>query len=159
TDARTGKELWRWDPRVNRALVTRRICCGNVTRGLGFYNGKVYLPVIDGRLAALDAVTGKVLWTVQTTPPEENYTITMALRVLKNKVIIGASGAEYPVRGFFSAYDTETGKLDWRFYTVPGDLKKPFESDVMKKAAATWDGEWWKLGGGGTVWDGMAYDP
>jgi PQQ-dependent dehydrogenase (methanol/ethanol family) len=158
-DAKDGKEKWRWDPRVNRDLVTRRICCGNVTRGLGLYNGKIYLPVIDGRLAALDASTGKVLWTVQTTPPDQNYTITMAPRVMKNKVIIGTSGAEYPVRGFFSAYDTETGKLVWRFYTVPGDPKKPFENPALKPAAETWSGEFWKLGGGGTVWDGVAYDP
>ncbi|HEY2379615.1 MAG TPA: PQQ-dependent dehydrogenase, methanol/ethanol family [Terriglobia bacterium] len=158
-DARTGKEKWRWDPRVNRDLVNRRICCGNVNRGLGIYNGKIYVPVIDGRLAALDAETGKVLWTVQTTPPEQNYTITMAPRIVKNKVIIGASGAEYPVRGFFSAYDTETGKMAWRFYTVPGDPKKPYENPALKAAADTWSGEFWKLGGGGTVWDGMAYDP
>jgi len=158
-DARTGKEKWRWDPKVNRTLIVRRICCGNVNRGLGIYNGKIYVPVIDGRLAALDAATGKVLWTVQTTPPEQNYTITMAPRIVKNKVIIGASGSEYPVRGFFSAYDTETGKMVWRFYTVPGDPSKPYESPALKKAADTWSGEFWKLGGGGTVWDGMAYDP
>src|SRR5712671_819783 len=158
-DARTGKQLWRWDPRVNRALMGRRICCGNVTRGAGIYNGKIYVPVIDGRLAALDAVTGKVIWTVQTTPPDQNYSITMAPRIVKNKVIIGNAGSEYPVRGFISAYDTETGKMAWRFYTVPGDPKKPFENDSMKKAAATWDGDYWKLGGGGTVWDGMSYDP
>lgn len=158
-DARTGKEKWRWDPRVNRDLVNRRICCGNVNRGLGIYDGKIYVPVIDGRLAALDAATGKVVWTVQTTPPDQNYTITMAPRIVKNKVIIGNSGAEYPVRGYFSAYDTATGKMAWRFYTVPGDPSKPFENDAMKKAAETWSGEFWKLGGGATVWDGMAYDP
>src|SRR6266513_364329 len=140
-DARTGKEKWRWDPKVNQTLIRRRICCGIVNRGLGIYNGKIYVPVIDGRLAALDASTGKVIWTVQTTPPEENYTMTMAPRIVKNKVIIGASGAEYPVRGFFSAYDTETGKMVWRFYTVPGDPKKPFENAALKKAADTWSGE------------------
>ena len=158
-DARTGKEKWRWDPQVNQTLIRRRICCGIVNRGLGIYNGKIYVPVIDGRLAALDAATGKVIWTVQTTPPEENYTMTMAPRIVKNKVIIGNSGSEYPVRGFFSAYDAETGKMAWRFYTVPGDPSKPFENAAMKKAAETWSGEFWKLGGGGTVWDGMAYDP
>ena len=158
-DARTGKELWRWDPRVNRAVMARRICCGNVTRGAAIYNGKVYVPIIDGRLAALDAASGKVLWTVQTTPPDQPYSVTIAPRIVKNKVIIGNAGSEYPVRGFISAYDTESGKMLWRFYTVPGDPSKPYENPALKKAAETWSGEFWKLGGGGTVWDGMAYDP
>jgi PQQ-dependent dehydrogenase (methanol/ethanol family) len=83
----------------------------------------------------------------------------MAPRIAKGKVIIGVSGAEYPVRGFFAAYDANTGQMAWRFYTVPGDPSKPFENAAMKKAAETWDGDWWKMGGGGTVWDGMAYDP
>jgi PQQ-dependent dehydrogenase (methanol/ethanol family) len=85
--------------------------------------------------------------------------MTMAPRIAKGKVIVGVSGAEYPVRGFFAAYDAKTGNFAWKFYTVPGDPSKPFENEAMRKAAATWDGEWWKLGGGGTVWDGMAYDP
>jgi PQQ-dependent dehydrogenase (methanol/ethanol family) len=87
------------------------------------------------------------------------YTLTMAPRIAKGKVIIGVSGAEYPVRGFFAAYDANTGQFAWRFYTVPGDPSKPFESPAMKKAAETWSGEWWKMGGGATVWDAMAYDP
>ncbi len=139
--------------------MARRICCGNVTRGTAIYNGKIYVPIIDGRLAALDAATGKVLWTVQTTPPNQPYSVTIAPRIVKNKVIVGNAGSEYPVRGFISAYDTETGKMVWRFYTVPGDPSKPYENPALKKAADTWSGEFWKLGGGGTVWDGMAYDP
>ena len=83
----------------------------------------------------------------------------MAPRIAKGKVIIGVSGSEYPVRGFFAAYDANTGQLAWRFYTIPGDPSKPFENPALKKAAETWSGQWWKLGGGGTVWDGMAYDP
>ena len=83
----------------------------------------------------------------------------MAPRVVKGKVIIGNSGAEYAVRGYVSAYDAETGKLAWRFYTVPGDPSKPFEHPGHGAAAKTWTGEWWKMGGGGTVWDGIAYDP
>src|SRR5206468_3473132 len=77
----------------------------------------------------------------------------------QGKVIIGVSGSEFPVRGFFAAYDANTGQLAWRFYTIPGDPSKPFENPALKKAAETWSGQWWKLGGGGTVWDGMAYDP
>ena len=83
----------------------------------------------------------------------------MAPRIAKGKVIIGVSGGECPTRGFFDAYDATTGRRAWRFYTVPGDPSKPFENAAMKKAAETWDGDWWKLGGGGAVWDGMAYDP
>ncbi|MBI2149369.1 MAG: PQQ-binding-like beta-propeller repeat protein, partial [Acidobacteria bacterium] len=105
------------------------------------------------------AETGKVVWEARVAFPQENFTITMAPRIAKGKVIIGVSGAEYPVRGFFAAYDANTGQFAWRFYTVPGDPSKPFESPAMRKAAETWGGEWWKMGGGGTVWDGMAYDP
>lgn len=158
-DARTGKEIWRWDPEVNQAAVRPKICCGVVNRGLAIYQGKIIAPIIDGRLEALDAVTGKVVWEARVAFPQDNYTLTMAPRVAKGKVIIGVSGAEYPVRGYFAAYDANTGQFAWRFYTVPGDPSKPFENAAMKKAAETWDKDWWKLGGGGSVWDGMAYDP
>jgi PQQ-dependent dehydrogenase (methanol/ethanol family) len=158
-DARNGKEKWRWDPEVNRQAVQPKICCGVVNRGIAFYQGKVIAPAIDGRLIALDAETGKPVWEARVAYPQNNYTITMAPRIAKGKVIIGVSGAEYPVRGFFAAFDANTGQFNWRFYTVPGDPSKPFESPAMKKAAETWSGEWWKFGGGGTVWDGFAYDP
>jgi len=158
-DARTGKEKWRWDPEVNRDKVGPKICCGVVNRGIALYEGKVIAPVIDGRLEALDAETGKVVWEARVAYPQDQYTITMAPRIAKGKVIIGVSGAEYPVRGFFDAYDAKTGQKAWRFWTVPGDPSKGFESPAMRKAAATWDGEFWKLGGGGTVWDAIAYDP
>ena len=158
-DARTGKEKWRWDPEVNRQAVQPKICCGVVNRGLAMYQGKVIAPVIDGRLEALDAETGKVIWEARVAFPQDNYTITMAPRIARGKVIVGVSGAEYPVRGFFAAYDANNGQFAWRFYTIPGDPSKPFESPALKKAAETWSGDWWKMGGGGTVWDGMAYDP
>ncbi len=158
-DARTGKERWRWDPEVNQAAVRPKICCGVVNRGIAIYQGKIIAPVIDGRLEALDAETGKPVWEARVAYSQDNYTITMAPRIAKGKVIIGVSGAEYPVRGFFAAYDASTGQFAWRFYTIPGDPSKPFENPALKKAAETWSGDWWKLGGGGTVWDGMAYDP
>src|SRR5213593_2718839 len=158
-DARTGKERWRWDPEVNPVTVRPKICCGIVNRGLAIYQGKIIAPVIDGRLQALDAETGRPVWEARVAYPQDNYTITMAPRIAKGKVIIGVSGAEFPVRGFFAAYDANTGQLAWRFYTIPGDPSKPFENPALKKAAETWSGQWWKLGGGGTVWDGMAYDP
>jgi quinohemoprotein ethanol dehydrogenase len=158
-DARTGKERWRWDPEVNQAAVRSKICCGVVNRGLALYQGMIIAPVIDGRLQALDAETGKVVWEARVAFPQDYYTITMAPRIAKGKVIVGVSGSEYPVRGFFDAFDAATGRHAWRFYTVPGDPSKPFENPALKKAAETWSGDWWKLGGGGTVWDGMAYDP
>jgi quinohemoprotein ethanol dehydrogenase len=161
-DARTGRELWRWDPEVDRSIDDPKndsVCCGPVHRGLGLYDGKVIVPVLDGRLAALDARTGKVIWSVRALPSGEKHTFTMAPRILKNKIIIGSAGGEFFVRGFFSAYDINSGKELWRFYTVPGDPSKPFENEAMRVAAKTWSGEWWKLGGGGTVWDGLSYDP
>ena len=157
-DARTGKEKWRWDPWVNQAATRPAICCGVVNRGLAIYKGMIYAPVIDGRLQALDAETGKVVWEARIAYPQDHYTITMAPRIAKGKVIIGASGGDRPTRGFFDAYDAMTGRRAWRFYTVPGDPAKGFENAAMKKAAATWDQEWWKNGGGGAVWDGLAYD-
>jgi quinohemoprotein ethanol dehydrogenase len=157
-DARSGKQLWRYDPMVDRAIQPR-VCCGIVNRGLGIYEGKILVPVLDGRMVALDINTGKEIWSVQTTPAGEDYSVTMAPRIAKGKVIIGNAGSEYPVRGYVTAYDIATGKQVWRFYTVPGDPKKGFENKAMEAAAKTWGGEWYKYGGGGTVWDGMAYDP
>jgi quinohemoprotein ethanol dehydrogenase len=158
-DARTGKEKWRWDPEVNQTAVRPKLCCGVVSRGLAIYQGKIIVPVLDGRLIALDMETGKPVWESRMAWSQDNYTVTMAPRIAKNKVIIGVAGAEYPVRGFFAAFDANTGQQAWKFYTVPGDPSKPFENEAMKKAAATWSGDWYKYGGGGTVWDGIAYDP
>ncbi len=156
-DARTGKEKWRWDPEVNRAAVTPKICCGIVNRGLAIYEGKIFLPVIDGRLIALDAETGKPVWESRVAYPQDSYTLTMAPRIVRGRVLIGVSGAEYPVRGFIAAFDAATGHEAWKFYTVPGDLSKPPENEAMRKAAATWDPA--HKVGGGTVWDSIAYDP
>ena len=158
-DVRTGKEKWRWDPEVNQTTVRPKLCCGIVSRGIALYNGKIIAPTLDGRLEALDAETGKVVWESRVSFSQDNYTLTMAPRIAKGKVIIGAAGAEFPVRGFFSAFDAETGKFAWKFYTIPGDPSKGFENEAMKKAATTWPDGWWKMGGGGSVWDGMAYDP
>jgi len=159
-DARSGKEIWRQDPEVNQQVWQSRICCGVVNRGIALYQGKVIAPVVDGRLRALDAATGRILWQTRVAPENMPYTITMAPRVIKGgKVIVGVSGGEYGVRGFFDAYDAETGKQLWRFWTVPGDPSKPFEQPELAEAAKTWSGEWWKIGGGAPVWGGVAYDP
>jgi quinohemoprotein ethanol dehydrogenase len=156
-DARTGKFKWRWDPEIAREHLSQ-ICCGPVNRGVALYRGKVYAGLLDGRLVALDQETGKVVWQTQVIDDPGDI-LTSAVRVVKGKVIVGNSGAEQAVRGQFSAWDAETGKLAWRFYTVPGDPSKPFEQPELAMAAKTRTGEWWKMGGGGTVWDAMAYDP
>ena len=149
-DARTGQERWHWDPAVDRAIDaqgTDRICCGVVNRGVAVANGRVFVPVIDGRLVALDAATGTPVWTVQATPKDDiAYSLTMAPRVVKDAVVVGNSGGEFPpYRGYFSAFDVATGREVWRFYTVPGDPSKPFENPALEAAAKTWGGEWWKL--------------
>jgi quinohemoprotein ethanol dehydrogenase len=164
-DARTGKELWRFDPMVDRAFASqadnRGVCCGVLNRGLALHEEKVIVAAIDGRLFALEASTGKVIWSARGLPENSSgYSITMAPRVVKDKIIVGFAGAEFtPHRGLFSAFNVKDGHEVWRFYTVPGDPSKPFENPALEKAAKTWAGEWWKYGGGGSVWDGLSYDP
>jgi PQQ-dependent dehydrogenase (methanol/ethanol family) len=157
-DARTGRELWRFDPKVDGAKAIDA-CCDVVNRGLAAWGDRVFVGTLDGRLIALDRATGQPAWSVQTTDPSKRYTITGAARVIAGKVIIGNGGGEMGVRGYVSAYDAADGKMLWRFHTVPGNPKDGFESPALERAAKTWHGEWWKYGGGGTVWDSMAYDP
>jgi PQQ-dependent dehydrogenase (methanol/ethanol family) len=157
-DARTGQLLWTYDPQVPKAKL-KHTCCGPVNRGAAVWEGQVFVGALDGRLIALDAATGKVNWSVTTFDPAQPYTITGAPRVVKGKVLIGNGGAEFGVRGYISAYAVDNGAMEWRFYTVPGNPEYGFENDAMAMAAETWNGEWWKMGGGGTVWDSMAYDP
>ncbi len=158
-DAKTGAELWRYDPEVPREWGAKA-CCDVVNRGVAVWKGRVYAGTIDGRLVALDAGSGEVEWQVQTTPRDKPYTITGAPRIVKDLVIIGNGGAEYGVRGYITAYQAESGEEAWRFYTVPGNPELGFENPAMRKAASTWrGGKWWEVGGGGTVWDSMAYDP
>jgi alcohol dehydrogenase (cytochrome c)/quinohemoprotein ethanol dehydrogenase len=158
-DARTGEILWRWDPEISFAEGGPYLCCGAVNRGVALWGDKVYAGLLDGRLVALDRATGRPVWSVLTTPPGADYTITGAPRVVEGNVVIGNGGAEAGVRGFVTAYDAETGDQVWRFYTVPGNPADGFENEAMERAAETWTGEWWEVGGGGTAWDGMAYDP
>jgi len=159
-DARTGKLIWQYDPQVPKAWGAKA-CCDVVNRGVAVYQGRLYVGTLDGRLVALDALTGKPAWEVNTIDRTKPYTITGAPRIVKGKVIIGNGGADYAVRGYVTAYDAATGKQVWRFYTVPGDPAQPPASRAMQVAAPTWKGagEWLKIGGGGTVWDSMAYDP
>jgi len=158
-DARNGKQVWRWDPEVNQSAVRQRMCCGVLNRGLALANGLIFAPINDGRLVALDALTGKVKWEARVAYPQDWYSLTIAPRIAGNKVVLGVAGGDHPTRGFIDAYEIAIGRRAWRFYTVPGDPSKGFEDDAQRSAAKTWAGDWWKMGGGGSVWDGMAYDP
>jgi len=160
-DATTGKVLWTFDPKIP-VEWSRIACCGPVSRGLAAADGKIFVGALDGRLIALDAKSGATVWSTQTLDPGQPLSITGAPRVADGQVIIGNAGGDFGARGFVSAYDVKTGRQTWKFYVVPGDPAKPdgvASDSVMPMAAKTWNGEWWKVGGGGNVWDGMAHDP
>ena len=161
-DAASGKLLWAFDPQVPGSAGVKG-CCDVVNRGVAVEAGRVFLGTFDGRLIALDAKTGRRLWSTVTVDQSDNYTITGAPRIVKGLVVIGNSGGEFGVRGYVSAYDMATGRLVWRFYTVPGrkGAKDGAASDpaIDKIARPTWRGKPDWVGGGGTVWDSMAYDP
>jgi PQQ-dependent dehydrogenase (methanol/ethanol family) len=134
-DAITGEKLWVYDPEVPGEYAAKG-CCDVVNRGVAIYEGKVFVGSYDGYLHALDAATGELLWKIDTIENRDmSYTVTGAPRVVNGKVIIGNGGAEFGVRGYISAYDTETGDTVWRWYTVPGDPAEPHENDAMKMAA------------------------
>lgn len=171
-DARTGKQKWSWDPKMghmnfprgsannpNRVRTGPSLCCGPGNRGVAVYENKVYIGTLDARLVALDAETGKVLWDVHTADPNSDYSITGAPRVIRGNVVIGNGGGEYNVRGYVSAYDAETGKLVWRFYTVPGKEPNPMEDNAMQMATKTWTGNLSDHIGGGNPWNAISYDP
>ena len=157
-DAASGEHLWTYDPGVPREYA-RSICCGVVNRGAALWGDKVFLGTLDGRLVAVDRASGEAVWETLTIEPDFPYSITGAPRAVEGLIVIGNAGADYGARGYVSAYSAETGELAWRTYTVPGNPADGFESEALERAAETWNGEWWKYGGGGTVWDAMAYDP
>ena len=157
-DAKTGALKWSYDPKVPREVLVH-VCCDAVNRGAALYGDKLYFGSLDGRLIALDAKTGKEVFAKKVVPNDSDYAITGAPRIAKGRILIGAAGGEYKARGYLAAYDAETGAEVWKFYTVPGDPSKGFESKAQEAAAKTWSGEWWKYGGGGTVWDAVVYDP
>ena len=156
-DAVSGKLRWEYDPKVPREAGVK-LCCDVVNRGLAAWGDRLYLGALDGRLIALDRGTGKVVWSKLTVDPSRPYAITGAPRVIDGRVIIGNAGGEMGVRGYVAAYDCNDGRELWRFYTVP-DRPGSNTAPHLKRAEETWKGEWWALGGGGTVWDSMAYDP
>lgn len=158
-DALNGKLIWEYDPEVGKAVKGKRQIGWAHSRGISFYEGKIFTATWDGRLIALDAKTGAKIWSVETFSPERALYITGAPKAFKGKVIIGNGGTENgPSRGWVTAYDANTGKEAWKFYIVPGNPADGFENKAMEMAAKTWNGEWWKHGGGGNAWHGFTYD-
>ncbi len=157
-DANSGEQLWQHDPQVDRSIGWKA-CCDVVNRGVALYEDKLYFGALDGRLVALDAETGELVWQAQTTDLTRPYTITGAPRAADGLVIIGNGGAELGSRGYVTAYDAKSGVERWRFWVVPGNPADGFENEDVERAAATWSGNWWEVGGGGNAWDAIAYDP
>jgi PQQ-dependent dehydrogenase (methanol/ethanol family) len=158
-DARTGEELWFYDPLFDPA-VAQHVCCGLVNRGVAAWEGKIYIGTLDGRLIALNAETGEEIFDRQVADREASESITLALRAVDGKILLGVAGGEYKVRGWMGAFDANTGEEVWRFYTVPGNPADGFENAAMEMAAETWiTPGWWEAGGGGPVWDSLIFDP
>ena len=159
-NAKTGDEIWKYDPKVD-ASFNRRACCDVVNRGVAVWKGKVYVGTLDGYLVSLNAKNGQEIWRVNTLADRSlAYTITGPPQVAGDVVIIGNSGAEFGVRGYITAYHLKSGEQKWRFFTVPGDPEKGFEHEELEMASKTWDpNSLWEAGGGGTVWGQSNYDP
>jgi len=158
-DAVTGRLLWTYDPEVGKVNPRALRTSHGVNRGVGYYEGLVIVGALDGRVIALDSRTGKPRWTARSIDEADSRkVISGAPRVFDGKVIVGNSGADFGTRGYVTTFDARTGKLLWRFYTVPGNPANGFEDEAQAMAARTWSGEWWRWGGGGTVWNAMTYD-
>ncbi len=159
-DARNGRLKWKYDPETWKVDPDRlAFTVFPVNRGVAYDKGRVFVASLDGRLIALDAASGAVLWSVKTLPERGYHTSTGAPRTFNGKVIIGQGGADIGMRGFVTAYDQATGKQLWRFHTTPGTPEENRGNPAMERAAQTWDGDWWKRGTGGTVWNGITFDP
>jgi len=159
-NAATGEELWVYDPDVEGAWA-RKTCCDVNNKGVAFWNGRIYVGVVDGYLDALDAATGERIWRADTlTDRSRSYSVTGAPRIAGHNIVIGNGGADMDARGYVTAYDLETGEQAWRFFTVPGAPELGEEHPELIMARETWgDDSRWDLGGGGTVYDGIVYDP
>jgi quinohemoprotein ethanol dehydrogenase len=157
-DARTGKLLWKHDPEVWKHDPAKMRFTLPVNRGVAYSDGRIFSGTLDGRLQALDAKTGKQLWSVPTVSVDSMQTINGAPRVFNGKVIIGNSGSDFGARGYVTAFDAASGQQLWRFYTAPGTAQQNAGDPIMERAAATWDGEYWKSGTGGAVWDSITFD-
>jgi quinohemoprotein ethanol dehydrogenase len=158
-DAMSGKQLWKYDPETWRHNPAKMRLSFAANRGVAYADGRVFAAALDGRLFALDAKTGNLLWSVETTRPDSMQTVTGAPRTFRGKVIIGNAGADFGARGYVTAYDAATGHRLWRFYTAPGSPRQNRGDPAMERAAATWTGRYWQTGSGGAVWDSVTFDP
>ena len=145
-DARTGRQIWRYRRELPENLTA---CCGLVNRGFAMLGDKLFMVTLDAHLLALDMKTGAIVWDATMENYRNGYAATIAPIVVKDKVIVGVAGGEFGIRGFIDAYDAQTGKRAWRFYTIPGPGEPGHE---------TWAGDSWKIGGA-SVWVTGAYDP
>jgi len=158
-NARTGRLLWKYDPEIWNFNPAKMRDLFAVNRGPTYDNGRIFSAALDGRLFALDAKDGRLLWVVETVPKDSPQVVSGAPRTFRGKVIIGQAGADFGMRGYVTAYDQATGKQSWRFYTAPGSPQQNKGDPAQERAAATWHGEYWKTGTGGAVWDGITFDP
>jgi quinohemoprotein ethanol dehydrogenase len=157
-DGVTGKQLWKFDPQTWKERPAKVGLSFGVNRGVAYAGGRIFSASLDGRLFALDAKTGKLVWSTETTAPQSMQYVTGAPRTFDGKVIIGQGGADFGARGYVAAYDQATGKQVWRFYVTPGSPEENKGDPAMEKAAATWNGQYWKTGTGGGPWDSITFD-
>ena len=156
-EAATGKLIWKYDPQIRLDQALNGSYSARTNGGVAVWNGKVYVGTGDCRLIAIDAASSNKIWEATVCEPTQTG-ITGAPRVAKGKILMGYNGSDDAVRGALAAYDAETGKEVWRFWTVPGDPSKPYETPELELAAKTWHGEGsWKIGGG-DVWHAITYD-
>ena len=161
-----GKILWKYEPKQDPNVIPV-MCCDTVNRGLAYSDGKIFLHQADTSLVALDAKTGKAVWSVKDGDPAKGETGTSAPFVFKDKVYVGNSGGEFGVRGHVTAYNAADGKVAWRGYSMGPDaetLMDPEKTTHLGKpvgkdsGTATWEGDQWKIGGG-TTWGWISADP
>ncbi|MBV8805665.1 MAG: PQQ-binding-like beta-propeller repeat protein, partial [Sinobacteraceae bacterium] len=158
-DAVSGKLIWKFDPKTWQHNPLKMNFNFASNRGAAYANGRIFSAALDGRLFALDAKTGQMIWSAETTDPKSGQTVTGAPRVFNGKVIIGQAGADFGQRGYVTAYDQQTGQQVWRFYVVPSTPEANQGDPAMEAAAKTWNGEFWKkTGGGGDPWDSITFD-
>jgi quinohemoprotein ethanol dehydrogenase len=158
-DGASGKLLWKFDPQTWKYNPLKMNFSFAANRGAAYADGRVYAAALDGRLFALDAKTGRKLWSVETVPANSFQTVTGAPCAADGLVVIGNGGADMGLRGYVTAYDAATGRQVWRFYTAPGAPEQNKGDPAMERAAATWSGKYWQGGTGGGVWDGISFDP
>jgi lanthanide-dependent methanol dehydrogenase len=161
-----NKIVWKYEPVQDRTVIAV-MCCDTVNRGLSYGDGKIFLSQADTTLVALDAKTGKVVWSQKNGDPSKGETSTGAPHVIKDKVLVGISGGEFGVRGSVTAYNIKTGERVWRGYSMGPDsdmLIDPAKTTALGKpvgansSLSTWEGDQWKIGGG-TTWGWYSYDP